>query len=376
MASIRTSVLITVGALIGVLAAAIFWFGWLERLEIERYDSLLRSAREDIDHPFTLLPLSDDAAGPEGSLKASEVAVVLDSLQGTDTNSIVINDPVTGSDSELAALSEALTRHGEVVVAYGLTPDDQERALSGQLIEETPNLPEPLQSESVAFNLRIPDHDGILRRFIPTLPQLNGSVDLLAAFAVDNNFLVPPGAPSRGYFSAMGGNTDLPLIRFGDLRSSEVVPADIDAAAVGGANLLIGRTDPEATMWRTPIGDLSDVQVTLMVASQLVGDRTISRSPPVAVVFASILISLVMLLGINQRRGAFDFLYVVGLAGAVWILAGIVFEAGVWVDIAPVGVLLAGHIVAQPAMRRWGRPKASQTSVPSDMPDQESVGSL
>ena len=377
MADIRTSRLVVVGLALGTVAALAYLSGGMERFEVKRYDYQIDATAQASLGSMETIGLEADAAAPGGQVQATAVTEVLTALEGAGTQAIVINDAVAGSTDELSALAEAVAAHETVVVTYSLSEDEQQSVLEGEAPSAETGLSDELKSRYEAFNLRIADSDGVLRRFIPTIGQDQGEVGLVAAFTINPNFVLPMSAASLGNVAPKLGDRELPMIRYEIPVARVLSPRNLPSSLVRGRTVLIGRVDDAATTWDTPVGELKDVQVTHMIANGLLTGRHVNRAPPWTVAIAVIGVSFTLLMGINQRRPIFDFLYLAGIGGGIWALSGFAFNAGTWVDFVPITVLLIAHAITQPMLR--GRRAARAKVEPEGSPptkDQESVGSL
>jgi hypothetical protein len=377
VAEIRTSRLVVIGLALGVVAALAFLSGGLERFEVKRYDYQIDATAQASLGSMETIGLEADAAAPGGQVQAIAVTEVLRALEGAGTEAIVINDPVAGSTDELSDLAETVAAHETVVVSYSLSDEEQQSVLEGGAPGAVSGPSDELSSPFEAFNLRIADSDGVLRRFIPTIGQDQGEVGLVTAFTINPNFVLPMSAASLGSVAPKLGDRELPMIRYESPVARVLSPRNLPLSLVRGRTVLIGRVDDAATTWDTPVGELKDVQVTHMIANGLLTGRHVNRAPPWTVAIAVIGVSFTLLMGINQRRPVFDFLYLAGIGGGIWVLSGFAFDAGTWVDFVPIAVLLIAHAITQPMLR--GGTVAAASAEPEGSPptkDQESVGSL
>ena len=348
---LRRSVSIT-GLVIGVLSAALFVSGAFEHQETKLYDKRLAALGAERLSPAIVLvqaptPLDADAA-----------ARLIDDMKQAGVRSIVFNDPLAVSQGSIDALSKAMTEQGRVVLSFGFSGADVARLRQGEEPATPPDIPKQLQGSAagIAFNTRLPGADGVLRRFTPSIAGFS-EVGVAAASASRENLIdLPRQAPMLGERRQLGPGPRL-LIRYQKAnRGSAALTLEEASRHPGklkGKTIIVG--DAGGKIWDTPVGPMTDPEVTAQIASSLLLHKGITRAPVWVVVLALIAVSFAMTLGADQPSPFVDFALPLVLGAAIWILGGIFLRTGTWIDTYPLIFALIAQMVAVPVVRSMTR---------------------
>ncbi|MFN2609918.1 MAG: HD domain-containing phosphohydrolase [Actinomycetota bacterium] len=333
------------GLTIGVVSSALFLSGAFERLETKLYDSRLSST--PLGSPLGAIVMVRSTS----AIDADVAARIIDASQNAGVRAVVFNDPIDLAHGSIEKLTASAIAQGRVVFAYRYTAMDlqQLRALKQP---GAAALPRSLQEAAagLAFNDRLAGPDQVLRRFTPTISDLPEIGIAVASASIDTPVALPRQAPMLGEYQALGPAPRLliPYQRF-EQAPAVLTSQQISRASASGKTLLIG--SPQDRTWRTPIGQMSDLQVTGQIATALLQRKGITRAPIWLVVLALIGVSVAITIGAEEPNPVIDFGFPVALGLVVWILGGIFLRAGTWIDTYPLEFALLAQMIVVPLVR-------------------------
>lgn len=345
--------------MIGLLSAVLYMTGILEPFEQQVYDSRLGSTiAGSLDPSIAVLALSESDLTELGNPpNPAHLALLVEKAEDLGATDVAFNEPIVGSPEAIAELAAA-AQEFSTVFSMSYPPQEERRLLSGKSPSSSTEPPRDLVNASAAigFRNRLAGPDGILRRFTPSIVDRVEIGVAVAAAAQDRNVRLPRQAPMIGEHQRLGPGPRL-LIRF-DRRPALADYLTLDElmsgkADVDGKLLLVGVTAEGRTrLWDTPLGKMPDVEVTAQIASALVSGRGITRAPVWIVVTALMAVSMALTVGATQNRPVADVLFPPLVAAFMWVLSGIAFANGSWIDIIPIFIVLGLHLIVMPSIRR------------------------
>ncbi|MBW3588132.1 MAG: CHASE2 domain-containing protein [Actinobacteria bacterium] len=350
------------GFVIGALSAVLYTAGVLEPLEKRIYDSRIRAtAAGHLTDRIVIVGIDEtdlqELGYPADPQKLGSFVVKVKELGATD---VAFNDRIDGSPEAISELTETVS-DTSAVFSFAFSPIEERDLLDGGVPPARDELPGDLTlaSTAVGFTNRLAGPDGVLRRFTPFIGDRVEMGLAVAAAAADRNVRLPRQAQMIGEYQQLGPGPRL-LIRYDRRpdrasypRFRDVMAGEVD---VRGKVVLLGLiAENRARLWKTPMGSMTDVEITAQIASALIQGRGITRAPIWIVVAALMAVSLALTLGATEQRPAVDFAFPPIVALAMWFLSGIAFEGGTWVDIVPIFLVLGLHLAVMPTVRKTAR---------------------
>lgn len=333
------------GLITGLISALLFLAGIFEPLETKLYDRWLRTSEP---HP----ELSSIVVVTLPSADATAAASAIDAVR--DASGIVFGDPLTGTPDQINVIAQKATDHGGVIFTAPINPKQRRQLMAGRLPDEPISAGEALDRAAlaVAFDARLPGHDGVLRRFTPSI---GGAWELgvaIASASVPGLVDLPRQAPMLGEARQLGPSPRL-LIPFDHYSFSRVPIEEVASGSFSVRDKIVVISLPGDSMkWRTPVGELDDTDVTMTIATALLQGRELTRAPILVVVAAVLILCGVLTFGRARRRPVLDAIFPLLGAGGVFVLSGIAIRSGTWIDALPLMFALALQSVFIPVVSR------------------------
>ncbi|HVF12559.1 MAG TPA: HD domain-containing phosphohydrolase [Actinomycetota bacterium] len=353
---------LSTGLLIGILTAILFSMGIFEPLESKLYDQHIRRLPQQEDLAMTVL-----LASGSGPFSPTEAAELVRLVEGRGAPVIALNEPVSGAGDELNALVQTAVNHGGVIFSYeyadpqvlaAISAGRLPRSLQADAYAGSVGADRRIQEASVAvgFNHRVADADGTLRRFTPTLAEQPEIALAVASVQSRGVVELPRTTPTLGKKTWVGPGPRL-LIPYS--RSvAPLVPEALGEMDLSETAVIIGRA--EGTMWKTPIGPMSDAEVTQQIAFALAHRRGITRAPFWMVVIALIAVSTALTSGGMRPKAWLDIALPLAVAIMVYVVAVIAFKTGTWMDTVPLLFAMAAQMTVLSVISRSIRIKIGQ----------------
>ena len=344
------------GLLAGLITASLFISGTFEPLETSLYDKRLKQApARPLDRRVVVMDLGRDDVPHrvnEGGAESPSVGGlmgVVETLSSKGARVIAFDFPIEGTAESVDALSEVASKHGSVVFSGNLLEADP--GVAGPHLSIPPKL--SAVAIAVGYRNRLTDADGVLRRFTPAVgPEVEIAVAVASA-ARSGSVSLPRAAPNLDEQRRIGTGPQL-LVPFAADDPVSFTYSDVSdgRADVKGKTVIIGsRSFDVGSKWQTPVGSLTESEVTAQIASGLLAGKGIARAPIWLVVVALIGVSGVMTFRAARPQMAYDFLLPVAVGAGIWVLGGIALRRGTWIDTVPLFALLIGQMILIPLMR-------------------------